>query len=137
MFHFLAALAATPAGGLSPLCRYVVANGWFYLVVGLSLLALPTAVTEAAFLAELDGYEPGLVRVLGLTLAVIGWFYVMGGRTGATSFALATVVDRLLVPFVLFPLALTGAVPAAGVLPIAVIDPILALGALAIWHRQR
>lgn len=132
---FFSALWATPPEGLSPVSRYTVANGVLYLVVGLILIGLPEPLMEAAFVAELDGYEPGLVRVLGTTLAIIGWFYVVGGRTGAASFALATVVDRLLVPFVLLPLAWSGAVPALGVVPVAILDPVLALGALLIWAR--
>jgi hypothetical protein len=136
MSEFFAALRATPSADLSPLCRYIVANGLLYLGCGLVLLLVPPQVVEALLFTSLDGFEPGLVRLVGMSLAVIGWFYVMGGRTGATSFALATVVDRLLVPFVLVPLAVTGAVPPAGVLPVAVLDPVLALGALWIWRRS-
>jgi len=51
-----------------------------------------------------------------MVVVVVGWFYVMGGRTRAHSFCLATVVDRLLIP--------------------AFLDPLLALGAYAIWRRE-
>src|SRR5689334_6226835 len=105
MARFFEVLLATPAGGLGPLSRYIVANGWFYLAVGLILLVAPQGGQELAFQAELGGHDAGFVHVIGMTVAIIGFFYVIGGRTGSDSFALATVVDRLLVPFVLIPLA--------------------------------
>jgi hypothetical protein len=52
----------------------------------------------------------GLVRVIGFAVAIIGWFCVFGARTNVDSFSLATVGDRLLVPFFLVPHGLTGEV---------------------------
>ena len=58
------------------------------------------------------GDEQGLVRVIGLTVAVIGWFYLFGGRSGARQIVAASVVNRLtFVPAVLLPLALFGVFP--------------------------
>ena len=135
MSRFFAELLSLPEAGLSTLCRYIVWNGYLYLAAGLALLVLPEGAHELLFRADLHGFERGFVRVVGLTVAIIGWFYVMGGRTGSTSFALATVVDRLLVPFVLVPLAVAEAVPALAVLPFAILDPVLAVGALVLWRR--
>ena len=45
------------------------------------------------------GREEALVRVLGMTRAVIGWLYLFGGRSGARQFVAASVLDRVvLVP---------------------------------------
>ena len=58
------------------------------------------------------GDEQGLIRVAGLTVVVIGWLYVFGGRTDGRQFSAASVVDRLIfVPLVLLPLAIAGVFP--------------------------
>lgn len=131
MTTFLAALLRAPAG--TPLSRYTSANGILYVVLGIGLYAFPTLV-EAGGADELTGGEPGLLRLAGFSLAVIGWFYLMGGRTGATSFGLATVLNRIVfVPAFLLPLALTDTADPYVVVPIVVLDLVLGLGALAIW----
>ena len=99
---------------------------------------LPTSLLTRAFFVEgFAGYEEGLARSVGVTLAVIGWFYVMGGRTRADSFGLSTVVDRLLIPVVLVPLMLMGKVAPGMALPFAVLDPLLGVGAYVVWRRER
>lgn len=131
---FIRELVAT--GRATPLSRYIVANGVLYMVFGAVVLCWP----EVTYLMGADDFqagESGLVRVLGFVMTIIGWFYVMGGRTGATSFGLATVVDRAIVPVVLGALALSGAVDSGLVLGFAILDPVLALGAYLIWRRTR
>lgn len=123
-------------GPSTPLSRYTGWNGALYLATGLLLYAWPGAAQALFFAPPFAGSEAGILRMLGVALAVIGWFYVMGARTGADSFGLATVVDRLLVPFLFVPLALTGAVAPQLALPFAVLDPVLAVGAFFIWRRQ-
>lgn len=120
----------------TPLSRSTVWSGVFFLVNGALLYAWPGAAQTLFFAAPFQGQEAGLVRMLGLVLAVVGWFYVMGGRTGSDSFGLATVVDRALLPLFLVPLALTGAVDAHLALPFAVLDPLLGFGAFLVWRRQ-
>lgn len=49
------------------------------------------------------GHEGALMRVIGLTIVVIGWLYVFGGRSGARQIVAASVIDRLVfVPLVAF-----------------------------------
>lgn len=135
MTAFLRALLAAPPA--TPLGRYTQANGVLYMVMGLCLFAFPGIFT-ALGAEDFEAGEEGLVRTLAFVLVVIGWFYVMGGRTAADSFGLATVVDRVIVvPAFLVPLALTDTVDPWIVMPLAVLDPLLGLGALAIWHRTR
>ena len=122
---------------LSKLAKYTIANGLLYLAIGFSALLAPPALLDVLMFAELGGYEAGLIKALGVTVAVIGWFYVMGGRTGATSFGLSTVVDRLLLPFLLVPLVLTGMVEPMMVIPFAILDPVLGIGAYLIWRSER
>jgi hypothetical protein len=131
---FIRELAARPAE-LSPLARYTVVNGYVYLAVGAGLYAAPRGVLAALpAVGPLTVTEAGLVHVAGIAVVIIGWFYVMGGRTGATSFGLATVVDRLALPVLAVPILL-GGVPAGLVLPLVVLDVVLALGAIAVWRR--
>ena len=68
-----------------------------------------------------------MARVVGMSVAIIGWLYFFGGRSGGRQFVAASVIDRLvLVPLVLVPLALSGAFTHT-LLFFAVLDPALAL----------
>lgn len=134
---WIVAMLATPDEPPTPLARYTKACGLFYGATGLFLYAFPGGLSSAGAADPLQGQEAGLIRVLGMTLAVVGWFYWMGGRTNADSFGLGTVADRLLVPVFLLPLAATGAVDPGLIVPIAILDPLLGLGALLIWSRTR
>lgn len=134
---FWSELWSQPAPPHSRLSRYVVANGILYLGIGASIYLLPASVLmRLFFLDHLTGYEDGLARAVGVAVAIIGWFYVMGGRTRADSFGLSTVVDRLLIPVVLVPLWLLGTAPPGIVLPFAILDPLLGIGAYLIWRRE-
>ena len=78
------------------------------------------------------GHEEGLIRVIGMTVAVIGWLYLFGGRSGARQIIAASVVDRLvLVPAVLVPLAIAGVFPHL-LMTFAILDPLLGIGAWAL-----
>jgi hypothetical protein len=124
-----------PAGPPGALSRYTFWNGVVYLVVGGSLYLAPDMVRKLLFMAPFSGHEEGYMRLLGVAVAIIGWFYVFGARTRADSFALATVADRIAVPVLLLPLYFTGQMPAGPVFAFALLDPLLALGAYLIWRR--
>jgi hypothetical protein len=82
------------------------------------------------------GHERTLTRVIGMMLAIVGWFYYFGGRTGGRQFVAATVVDRLvLVPLVLIPVALSGTFPNV-MFAFAALDPLLALVAWRLLARS-
>ena len=74
---------------------------------------------------------------MGLTVVVIGWLYLFGGRSGARQIVAASVVDRLVfVPAVLLPLAIAGVFPRLlGTL--GILDPALAIGAWVIAREGR
>ena len=124
------ALCETPPK-LTNSSKFTVFNGVIYMTAGGLLLIWPGAVQTLFFDSEFAGQESALVRLLGMTLAIIGWFYFFGGRSGGRQIVAASVLDRIiLVPLVLVPLAI------AGVFPIllgtfAVLDP--ALGFAAWW----
>jgi hypothetical protein len=120
---------------LSTTSKYTALNGIIYLAAGALLIVWPgttqTIFMERAFV----GNESGLVRAIGMQLAVVGWFYFIGGRSGARQFVAASVFDRLtLVPVVLVALALAGVFPHL-LLAGAILDAILAIGAWALFVR--
>jgi len=127
----------TPAGSPGALSRYTFWNGVMYLVVGGAFYLAPDMVRKLLFMTPFSGHEEGYMRLLGVAVAIIGWFYVFGARTRADSFALSTVADRIAVPALLLPLYFTGQMAAGPIFAFALLDPLLALGAYLIWRRQR
>jgi hypothetical protein len=112
-------------------------NGLCYLAAGVLLIIWPGVVQALLRDPAFAGQEEALMRVIGLTIAVIGWLYVFGGRSGARQVVAASIVDRLtFVPLVLVPLALSGIFPHL-LLSFTILDASLALGALALLRRER
>jgi hypothetical protein len=111
-------------------------NGVTYLAIG-TLLVIWPGVTQTLFMEPVFvGHERGLMRVIGLTVAVIGWLYLFGGRSGARQFIAAAVIDRLVfVPVVLIPLAIAGIFPHL-FLTFAIFDALLAIGAWILFARS-
>ena len=122
--------------GLTVASKYTALNGIGYLVVGVILIVWP-GVTQTLFREPaFAGHEQALMRVIGLTVAVIGWLYFFGGRSGARQFIAASVIDRLIfVPAVLIPLAMAGVFPRL-FLSFTIIDVLLAIGAWALLARE-
>jgi hypothetical protein len=126
-------LPATPATALS---RYTHWNGIVYLLLGGTFYLAPGLVRRLLFMEPFAGHEEGYLRLLGVAVAVIGWFYVFAARARSEPLALATIADRLAVPVLLLPLYFTGQVEAGLVFAFATLDPLLALGAYLIWRRH-
>jgi hypothetical protein len=94
---------------LSSASKYTVVNGVIYLGLGALLIIWPGAVQTVFMEPPFVGHEGALVRVIGLTVLVIGWLYLFGGLSGSRQFIAAGVIDRLIfVPAVLVPLAVAG-----------------------------
>src|SRR6516225_4752048 len=122
---------------LSTASRYTVWNGAIYLSAGVLLIVWPgvtqTLLRERAFV----GSEQGLIRVIGLTVVVIGWLYLFGGLSGGRQVVAASVIDRLIfVPVVALPLAIAGVFPHLLVL-FTLLDMTLAIGAWLLLGRER
>ena len=121
---------------LSTASKYSVMNGFIYLALGALLLVWPGAVQTIFMDASFDGHESALFRVLGMTVAVIGWLYVFGGRSGARQFGPASVLDRVvLIPLVLVPLVIAGVFPRT-LGAFAILDPALGIGAWVLHNRK-
>lgn len=121
---------------LSAESKYAVWNGLIYLAFGAVFIVWP-GVVQMIFLDQaFVGNEGALFRVIGMAVAVIGWLYVFGGRSGARQFGPASVLDRVvLVPLVLVPLAMAGVFPHT-LGAFAIIDPALAMGAWLLHKRN-
>jgi hypothetical protein len=97
---------------LSAASKYTAANGVLYRGAGALLVVWPAAVQVLFGDPAFVGHEGSLIRVMGLTVVVIGWMYLFGGRSGGRQVVASTVIDRIVfVPAVLLPLALAGVFP--------------------------
>ena len=117
--------------------RFTLLNGVLYLAAGALLMIWPGAVQTLFLDPEFVGREAALVRLLGMTLVIIGWLYWFGGRSGGRQVVAASVLDRIvLVPLVLVPTAMAGVFPHL-LLTFAVLDPVLGLGAWYLLAREK
>ena len=122
---------------LTSASKYTVLNGVIYLIAGTLLVVWPGATQTLFMDPAFVGHEEGLMRVIGLTVVVIGWLYLFGGRSGARQIVAASVIDRLIfVPAVLIPVAMAGVFPHL-LLTFAVFDALLAIGAWLLFARRR
>ena len=121
---------------LSAASKYTAMNGCIYLGLGALFILWPGAVQTLFLDAPFAGHEGPLFRMLGLTIAVIGWLYLFGGRSGGRQVVAASILDRwILVPAVGVPVALSGVFPHA-ILAFVLLDASLALGAWVISRRK-
>lgn len=98
--------------GLTPVSKFQALNGIIYFAAGVGLVLWPGLVQVLLRDPSFTGHESALFRALGLTVAMIGWHYYFGGRTGGKQVVVAGLIERLIyVPLVLLPLAFAGAFP--------------------------
>jgi len=132
---FTSDLLETPLNR-SPASKYTAINGLVYLGAGALLIVWPGAVQTLLFDAPFAAHEEALFRAVGMAVAVIGWLYLFGGRSGGRQFAACTVLDRwILVPIVLVPLAIAGVFPHT-FLAFALLDIALAIGTWLMLRRK-
>ena len=104
---------------------------------GALFMIWPGAVQTIFLDPDFVGREAALVRLVGMTLAIIGWFYLFGGRSGGRQVVAASVLDRIiLVPLVLIPLAMAGVFPHL-LFTFAILDPLLGLIAWYILAKEK
>jgi hypothetical protein len=121
---------------LSVASQYTAVNGIFYLASGAVMLVWPGVIQTVFLDSGFAGHEEALCRVLGMMIAIVGWLYLFGGRSGARQFVAASVFDGVtLVPLVLIPLALAGVFPHV-MTTFGILDPSLGIGAWLFLGRQ-
>jgi hypothetical protein len=132
---FMDDLLEMPAN-LSAASKWTVMNGFVYLGLGALFIFWPGAVQTIFMDQPFARHEEALFRVIGMTVAVIGWLYLFGGRSGGRQTVAASVLDRwILVPAVLVPVALAGVFPHI-LLAFALLDASLAAGAWVLRRRR-
>ena len=132
---FFSDLLEKPAN-LSTASKYAVMNGYIYLAIGALFIVWPGSVQTIFMDAPFVGHESALFRVIGMSLAVIGWLYVFGGRSDARQFGPASVLDRVvLVPAVLVPLVIAGIFPHT-LGAFTIFYPALGIGAWVLHNRK-
>ena len=124
-------------GPHTPLSRYTFYNGLFYVAFGLSLYAWPGQLQLSFGIPPFVANEEGMVRVIGVITAIVGYFYVFGSRTRSDVFGLSTVADRLLIPFFIVPLGSAGQLPMVVAIAMSAFDPVLGVGAFVLWRRSQ
>src|SRR5262244_3666887 len=81
--------------------KFTAFNGFVYLGLGLLLILWPGAIQTLLRERAFVGDEEGLFRVLGMAVGIIGFYLVLGGRSGSRPVSAGSVIDRLtLVPVV-------------------------------------
>jgi hypothetical protein len=132
---FMSDLLESPAS-LATASKYTAMNGFIYLGLGALFLLWPNAVQTIFRDEPFAGHERTLFRVIGMTVMVIGWLYLFGGRSGSRQLVAASILDRwILVPLVLVPIAIAGVFPHI-FLTFALLDASLALGAWVLRRRK-
>lgn len=117
--------------------RYMVGTGALYVGLGLGIVCTtPQLLTLVGRLDALPWADVGLARILGLSVAIIGLLYIVGGRTGGTAFALTTVVERLFVVGLLTALWAFGELPGLITFAFCTLNLTLLSGALLVWRSD-
>ena len=114
MFHRL-----LRAEGQGKAAKTVEVFGWLILAEGGGLLLVPQLAVTLLHLPALGEQAENYFRLVGLLVGGLGMLYVASGRLNAQGFVFASLLDRPLVPPVMFVLWLLGIVPGpagAGVL---------------------
>ena len=82
-------------GDLPVPSKYTAINGLFYLGSGAIMMVWPDAIQTIFRDAPFIGNEAALIRILGMTVAVIGWLYLFGSLSGDRRIVAASVLDRV------------------------------------------
>jgi threonine/homoserine efflux transporter RhtA len=132
----LITIALEKPTNLTTASKYTVLNGFIYFGLGVALILWPGAIQtlfrERAFLGD----EQGLFRALGMAVALIGYYLVIGGRAGSRQATAASVIDRLTIaPLVLLPLAIAGVFPRF-LITVVIVDFCLASSTWALLRAE-
>jgi hypothetical protein len=121
---------------LTPASRFQALNGIVYFGAGLGIILWPGLIQVLLRDPHFTGHDSALFRAIGLTIAVIGWHYFFGGRTGGKQVVAASLIERFVfVPLVLLPLAFAGVFSHTFV-AFAVLDAGLAIRAAVLLRAE-
>jgi hypothetical protein len=80
--------------------------------------------------------EAGLIRLVGVAVGVVGYYYIQGARGNTEHFASSTIGSRFAIPFVLMSAAIWGNAPFNICLAFSILDPLLAFGTFQTWKSE-
>jgi hypothetical protein len=123
--------------GQQPSARTVEIFGWIVLAEGLITAFAPSQVAGILRLGELSELGVSLMRLVGMLLGGIGMLYILSGRANAQGFVFASLLDRPLVPVVMFTFWCLGWMPGQIALLFGVSDTLSFLWTLRAWLRER
>jgi hypothetical protein len=96
----------------SAVSRFLALNGAIYIAAGAILVMWPGSMQAVFGDAAFVGREQGLIRVVGLTVVIIGVLYLLGGRGNSAQIIAVSILCRpVLVPATILPIALAGVFP--------------------------
>ena len=91
----------TRSGPLTLVSRSIEIFGWIDLALGLLILIAPRFTGALFHLPRLSPLDAGLIRVVGVLVTTIGALYIINGRFNSLGFAVASLLDRPLVPLIM------------------------------------
>lgn len=118
------------------LTKFTEGCGFLYLFIGAAYFFFPSLQVQLGMIPAYQGQEEALLRFVGMSLGLIGYLYIFGARTNVKSFGLSTIVDRLLVPFLILFVFSVSEINLVLVLPLAILDPTLAVVAYILWKKD-
>jgi mono/diheme cytochrome c family protein len=88
-------------GSLTLVFRSIEIFGWIDLVLGLFILITPAFTAAIFHLPPLSPLDISLLRIVGALVTTIGTLYVINARFNSLGFAVASLLDRPLVPLIM------------------------------------
>lgn len=132
MFHRL-----LHAPSQSRTARTVELFGWLIFLEGPLMILAPHLVAGWLHLPPLELQAANYFRLLGVLVGGIGMLYIVSGRLDSEGFAFASLLDRPLVPFVMFVLWRCDIVPGALALIFSIQDAGSFVWTLLAWRSER
>jgi hypothetical protein len=102
--------------------RSVEYFGWLDLVLGLILLFVPHGAAALLHLPALTANDSDHLRLIGALVCALGLLYIISGRLNSEGFALASLLDRPLVPLIMAVLWLRDILPGPLALAFSISD---------------
>ena len=99
-------------GPRSANARTVEAFGWLILLEGNAIILAPHVIAALLNLSDFSAAAVVYFRLVGLLVSGLGLLYIVSGRLNSREFVFASMIDRPLVPFVMFGLWYCAELPA-------------------------
>ena len=116
--------------------RTVEIFGWLILIESTFILFAPHFVASVLHMPDLSVQGANFFRLAGLLVGGLGMLYIVSGRLNATGFVFASLLDRPLVPFVMFLFWYLDIIPATLAIAFALQDGISFVWTFLTWKQE-